>query len=65
MVGIGGGKGFSIVHEKAVPAMMGVCITKTHHGGTANGSCKEACSAATPSEIVDRLNARVSHAGSF
>jgi hypothetical protein len=33
--------GFLTVHKKAVPAMMGVYETKTHHGGTANGPGKE------------------------
>ena len=54
-----------LVHKKAVPAMMGVCSTKTHHGGTANGQRKEACPPAAAGQVVDRLDARVSHTGRF
>ena len=46
-----------IVHEKAVPAMMGVYNTQPHHGGTANGRRKEARSSATASQVVDRIDA--------
>jgi len=53
------------VHKKAVPAMMGVCITKPHHGGTANGQRKEAGPPAMANQVIDRLNARVSHTNRF
>ena len=52
-------------HEKAVPAMIGGHNTNPVMEGTANGQRKEAGSPATAGEIVDRLNTRVSHAGSF
>jgi hypothetical protein len=52
-------------HEKAVPAMIGGYNTNPIMEGTANGQRKEAGSPATAGEIVDRLKARVSHAGSF
>ena len=54
-----------LVHEKAVPAMIGVCNTKPHHGGTANGQGKEARPPATAGQVVDRLDAGVSHTGGF
>jgi hypothetical protein len=46
-----------IVHKNAVPAMMGDCITKPHHGGTANGQRKEAGTPATANQVIDRLDA--------
>jgi hypothetical protein len=45
-----------LIHEKAVPAMMGG-RQKTHHGGTANGHGKDACPSAEASQVVDRLDA--------
>ena len=45
--------------------MMGGCNTKPHHGGTANGQRKEAGSPATAGQVVDRLDAGVSHTGGF
>jgi hypothetical protein len=53
------------VHKKAVPAMMWVCMTKPHHGGTANGQRKEAGPPTTANQVIDRLNARVSHTNRF
>jgi hypothetical protein len=50
-----------LAHEKAVPAMMGFCHTRPYHGGTANGQRKDAEPPATAGQIVDRLNAGVSH----
>ena len=44
---------------------MGVCNTKPHHGGTANGQRKEAGPPATAGQVVDRLDARVSHTRRF
>lgn len=52
-------------HEKAVPAMIGGHNTKPCHGGTANGQRKEAGSPTTASQVVDRLDSRFSHTGSF
>jgi hypothetical protein len=57
--------GLLIVHEKAVPAMMGFCNTRPHHGGTANGQRKEAGPPAAAGQVVDRLDARVSHSRRF
>ena len=54
-----------LVNEKAVPAMMGVYQAKTHHGGTANGQSKEARPPAKAGQVVDRLDAGVSHTGRF
>ena len=52
------------VHEKAVPAMMGY-YNEAHHGGTADGQRKEAGSPAAAGQVVDRLDAGVSHTGRF
>ena len=52
-------------HEKAVPAMIGGHNTKPHHGRNGKWPTKEAGPPTTAGEIVDRLDARVSHAGIF
>ena len=54
-----------MMHKKAVPARMGRFHKQPHHGGTANGVRKEADSPATASQVVGRLDARVSHTGRF
>jgi hypothetical protein len=48
---------FSVVHEKAVPARIGVLNNQPYHGGTANGRRKDARSPAKASEIVDWIDA--------
>jgi hypothetical protein len=54
-----------LAHEKAVPAMIGGWQNKPYHGGTANGSCTEAGPPAAARQIVDRIDAGVSHTGRF
>src|SRR5208283_118915 len=55
----------SVMHKKAVPAMIGVHNPKPYPGGTADGTRKEARPPATAGQIADGFNAKSSHRRGF